>query len=44
MNRISQGILKYKKTVVALFLILAAVSAIMSMGVGVNYKLVDYLP
>jgi len=44
MNRISQGILKYKKTVVVLFLILAAVSAIMSMGVGVNYKLVDYLP
>jgi len=44
MNRISQGILKYKKTVVAVFLILAVVSALMSLGVGVNYKLVDYLP
>lgn len=44
MNRIAHGILKYKKTVVAVFLILAAVAALMSMGVGVNYKLVDYLP
>ncbi len=44
MNRISHGILKYKKSVAAVFLVLAAVSAWMSTGVGVNYKLVDYLP
>ena len=44
MDRYTSFILKYKKTVISVFLIATVVCAIMSTFVGVNYNFVDYLP
>ncbi len=44
MNRLALTILNYKKSVVAVFLAIAAVCAVLAVGVNVNYNLVDYLP
>jgi predicted RND superfamily exporter protein len=43
-DRISGGIIKHKKAVVALFFAAMAVCAGLYLGVAVNYDLADYLP
>lgn len=40
----AEWVLKYKKTIAIVFLLLAAVSAIVQFGVSVNYNMADYLP
>jgi len=42
--KFSQAIIKYKKSVIIVFLIVAVLSAIFSLLVSVNYDMVDYLP
>ena len=44
MNKISDSVLKYKKTVVLFFLILIAGCAVLAAFVPANYKLASYLP
>lgn len=44
MDKFSQAIVKHKKSVLIAFLIIAALSAIFSSLVTVNYDMVDYLP
>lgn len=44
MERFFGAVLNHKKTVVALFLICAAVGAVLAGGVKVNYTFADYLP
>jgi predicted RND superfamily exporter protein len=43
-EKLSHAIIKYKKTVLIVFLIVAALSAILSPLVSINYDMVDYLP
>ncbi|GAA0307086.1 hypothetical protein GGQ92_002056 [Gracilibacillus halotolerans] len=40
----AEWVLKYKKTIAIVFLLLAAVSAVVQFGVSVNYNMADYLP
>lgn len=44
MRRLFRWIIQHKKTILVLFLVAAAVSAILFTKVAVNYKLTDYLP
>ncbi|HZK57208.1 MAG TPA: MMPL family transporter [Clostridia bacterium] len=44
MDRLSDIAVKYKKSIVAVFLILALLSGILSLFVSVNFNIVDYLP
>ena len=44
MDKFSHAIIKYKKSILITFLIIAALSAIFSLQVSVNYDMVDYLP
>lgn len=44
MNKFSDVIVRRKKTVIAVFLILAVLSAVAAATVTVNYNMVDYLP
>lgn len=44
MERYTKFILKHRRTVIAFFIICAAVCAVLSIFVGVNYKFEDYLP
>ena len=44
MNKFSGVIVRRKKTVIAVFLILAVLSAFAAVTVSVNYNMVDYLP
>ena len=44
MNKYSDLIIRHKKSVIAVFLVLAAICAALSLGVSVNYNMVDYLP
>ena len=39
-----RGIIKHKKLVIAVFLLAMLVSAVLLLGVSVNYDLTDYLP
>ena len=43
MNIIANNVIKHRKTVVIIFIVLAVLSAAVSMLVSVNYNLVDYL-
>ena len=43
-ERYTKFILKHRRTVIAFFIICAAVCAVLSIFVGVNYKFEDYLP
>lgn len=44
MDRFLDAILRYRKSVVVTFLILALLSGIFSLLVSINYNMVDYLP
>jgi predicted RND superfamily exporter protein len=44
MRSIAGGILKFRKTVLAAFLVLSAACALMMSGVTVNFKIENYLP
>ena len=44
MDRFTRGITRHKKLVISIFLVAAIVSAVMILGVSVNYDLTDYLP
>lgn len=44
MDRFSQVVIKYKKSILMVFLIVAVLSAILSSMVSVNYDMIDYLP
>lgn len=44
MERFFAKVLKHKKLVTGIFLVLSLVSAILAIGVGVNYRIVEYLP
>ncbi len=44
MDRFVNAILKHRKTVVIVFLAIAAVCVVLQMFVGIDYDLVDYLP
>ena len=44
MNKISQKIVRHKRIIVAFFIVVTVISGLASLGVGVNYKLSDYLP
>ncbi len=44
MKRYTNIIMKYRKTVIAVFVICTAISVFLSGKVGVNYKFADYLP
>ncbi len=44
MRRITESIIRHKKLVVFLFIGLAAVCALLSRGVSINYSFTDYLP
>lgn len=44
MNRFLQGIIRHKRIIIILFLIAAAISALMATTVSVNYNMVNYLP
>jgi len=43
-NRIAEGIIRYKKSIVFTFIILAVCSMVLALLVPVNYNMVDYLP
>ena len=44
LDKFSNGIVKHKRPIVIIFIVITIVSLIASLGVGVNYKLSDYLP
>jgi len=44
MEKIFDAIIKHRKIVISVFLIIAAVCAVLSLQVSVNYDMVDYLP
>jgi predicted RND superfamily exporter protein len=44
MNRFSSWVLRHRKTILILFIVLAAISPFASRMVTVNYNMVDYLP
>lgn len=44
MNILAKGVIKHKRLIVAVFVVITIISAILSLGVGTNYKLADYLP
>lgn len=44
MDSLTRGITKHKKLVIAVFLIAMVLSAVLILGVSVNYDLTDYLP
>ena len=44
MDGLTRGITRHKKLVIAVFLVAAVLSAVLILGVSVNYDLTDYLP
>lgn len=44
MQSISMLIIRHRKAVIAVFAVIAAISAVLSIGVSVNYNVTDYLP
>lgn len=44
MDGLTRGITRHKKLVIAVFLVAAVISAVLILGVSVNYDLTDYLP
>lgn len=44
MQKFNHGVIRHKKLVTTLFLVVAAVCAVMILGVQVNYNMADYLP
>ena len=44
MDALTRGITRHKKLVIAVFLIAMIISAVLVLGVQVNYDLTDYLP
>lgn len=44
MDFLARSVIKYRKAIVAVFLILSVICAALTLMVGVNYNMVDYLP
>ena len=44
MDKLTKAITGHRRAVIAVFLVLAVVSAVLMLGVSVNYNLTDYLP
>lgn len=44
MDGLTRGITQHKKLVIAIFLVATVISAVLILGVSVNYDLTDYLP
>lgn len=44
LNILAKGIIKHKRLIIIVFIVITAIAAILSLGVGTNYKLADYLP
>ena len=44
MDGLTRGITRHKKLVIAIFLVAMVISAVLILGVSVNYDLTDYLP
>ena len=44
MDKLKKAITGHRRAVIAVFLVLAVVSAVLMLGVSVNYNLTDYLP
>lgn len=44
MNHLLNAMIRFKKQIVVCFLVIAAICAVLSSGVKVNYNMVDYLP
>ncbi len=44
MEKVAEGLLRYKKTILIITILIAVISAIMMMAVNINYNLSDYLP
>ena len=44
MSAFAAGIVKYKKTIIIIFVLATAICAMLFLMVGVNYNMVDYLP
>ena len=44
MDALTRGITRHKKLVIAVFLVAMIISAVLVLGVRVNYDLTDYLP
>ena len=44
MDRLTKAITSHRRAVIAVFLALALICAVLMLGVSVNYKLADYLP
>ena len=44
MDGLTRGITRHKKLVIAIFLVATVISAVLILGVSVNYDLTDYLP
>ncbi len=44
MDRLTKAITSHQRAVIAVFLVLAVISAVLILGVSVNYNLADYLP
>lgn len=44
MDKLTRGITRHKRIVIVFFLVAAIVSAVLLLGVSVNYDLTDYLP
>lgn len=44
LDKLARGIIRHRRLVLALFLIAALVSAVLFLGVDVNYSMADYLP
>ena len=44
MDRLITGLVGHKKIIIAIFVILTAVGAVLQLFVSVNYNLADYLP
>lgn len=44
MNAVFASVIRHRKPVIVIFCVLAALAAVLQLGVGVNYNMTDYLP
>lgn len=44
MDRFSQAVIRHKRLILAIFLVAAAISALLIAAVNINYNMIDYLP
>ncbi len=44
MQKFFSGVIKYKKTIIVVFILVGVLCVLLSRGVGVNYDMMDYMP